>query len=73
MNVKNDTYGIEVSPELISKFIMGKATVEEWLAVMVAMRKDPQVMEIVTTSMRVNERRMTRLIRKAHICYLILS
>ena len=54
MNVKNDTYGIEVSPELISKFIMGKATVEEWLAVMVAMRKDPQVMEIVTTSMRVN-------------------
>ena len=39
--------GVEITPLLVSKYILGTATMKEWLAVTAAMDKDPSLMERV--------------------------
>ena len=52
--MKNKQESIVITPELISKFVAGKTSMEEWLTVQAAIREDPDIREIVTTSLQIN-------------------
>lgn len=52
--MKNKQKNIVITPELVSKFVTGQTSIEEWLTVLAAMRENPEIREIVTTSLRVN-------------------
>ena len=54
--MKNKQENIVITPELISKFVTGKASIEEWLTVQAAIREDPDIREIVTASLQINNK-----------------
>lgn len=54
--MKNEEENIVITPELISKFVAGKTTIEEWLTVLAAIRENPEIRNIVTTSLEINRK-----------------
>jgi ribosomal protein L9 len=54
--MKNKQKNIVITPELVSKFVTGKTTIEEWLAVLAAMREDSDIRKIVTTSLQIHNK-----------------
>lgn len=52
--MKNEQENIIITPELVSKFVSGKTSTEECLAVLAAIRENPEVRKIVTTSLKIN-------------------
>ena len=45
---------ITITPELITRFVLGSTTADEWFAVSAAMREDPKVREHVRLTMELN-------------------
>lgn len=54
--MKNEEENIVITPELISKFVAGTTTIEEWLTVLAAIRENPEIRNIVTTSLEINRK-----------------
>ena len=54
--MKNEEENKVITPELISKFVAGKTTIEEWLTVLAAIRENPEIRNIVTTSLEINRK-----------------
>lgn len=54
--MKNKKEEIVITPELISKFVAGKTSMEEWLTVQAAIRENPDIREIVTASLQINSK-----------------
>lgn len=55
MNDNMENNKIIVTPELITKFVLGNASLDEWVTVVAAMKKYPAIKKIVESSLRINK------------------